>query len=226
MPRVVRVLVVALLALAGLVRYLSRENRNLTERASTLRERTQYLHAGQPVPGFRAGTLEGDSVVVGSGRRRLLFLFNTRCSFCRASLPAWELSRRAVAEEHPAVQVLGVSLDSVAVARAYRDEHDLGFPIVTFPNRKLVRLARARLVPLVVLLDDEGYVTYSRLGVLEDPAAEDSVLAAVRTAAATSPPALAAPDEAPSPEPADSSTDGASPPAVARSLSSPEGGLR
>lgn len=79
----------------------------------------------------------------------------------------------------PEVQLLGVVLDPEGPVAAYRRAHGLQFPVLSFPEAKLQRLYRARSVPLIVLLDREGRVLYSRVGALEEPAAIDSVLAAL-----------------------------------------------
>lgn len=91
-----------------------------------------------------------------------------------------EPDHRGGAAGHPGRGFAGIALDPDGPLDAYRREHHLAFPIVTFPAEKLRRLYRARSVPLVVLLDSTGRVLYSRLGALEDEAAIDSVLDALK----------------------------------------------
>jgi hypothetical protein len=100
---------------------------------------------------------------------------------CRASLAAWREITTVARLEAPDVDVLGIGVDADGPIQEYRQEHQLEFPVLTFPEPKLQRLYRARYVPLIALLDPEGRVQYSRVGALEDPAAVDSVLAALRT---------------------------------------------
>jgi peroxiredoxin len=173
------------LAVGGLLFvHLSRQFEALSSNYTQLRERLQWPHAGYSVPTFTAETLDGDPVTVGKteeGRRQLLLVFDTECRFCRASLPAWREITAVARLEAADVDVLGVAVDEDGPVGEYRAEHRLEFPVLTFPEPKLQRLYRARNVPLIALLDSEGRVLYSRPGALEDPAAIDSVMAALRT---------------------------------------------
>lgn len=119
------------------------------------------------------------------GSGQLLFLFTTTCPYCRASLTGWNRIATDLADDTD-VQVLGIAVDQgeegVDVAR-YQATHGLRFPVLGFPHPKLEALYRARTVPLVVLLDADGQVLWSRVGALETQAAIDSVLVAVRAPA-------------------------------------------
>lgn len=133
-------------------------------------------------PHVRDGYHRWDSVTVGRadhGRQFVIF-FTTECPYCRAPVDAWSRIIAAARRDIPDVASLGIALDPDGPLDAYRREHHLAFPIVTFPAEKLRRLYRARSVPLVVLLDSTGRVLYSRLGALEDEAAIDSVLDALK----------------------------------------------
>ncbi len=171
------------LGLGGLVLALADQNRELSSRYDSLRERTQWPHAGYAVPTFRATTLAGETLTLGetgSGQKQLLFVFDTECPYCLATLPAWNRIASSLEGSDAGVQVVGVSLDSADVTRTYVEEHSLAFPVTMFPSRKLQQLYRAGRIPLVVLLDAEGRTLYSRLGQLIDGPAVDSVLAAAR----------------------------------------------
>jgi hypothetical protein len=50
------------------------------------------------------------------------------------------------------------------------------FPFVRFPGRNLAALYRSGIVPQLLIVDREGRVIYARRGVLESPAAADTVL--------------------------------------------------
>ncbi|MEE8191963.1 MAG: TlpA disulfide reductase family protein, partial [Gemmatimonadales bacterium] len=85
---------------------------------------------------------------------QVLLIFNTTCSFCRASLPAWEnLSDRFASVGEPGVRVYGISLASEEETRWYVAEHGLTFPVLRFPEQKLRFLYRASGVPQVIVLD-------------------------------------------------------------------------
>jgi len=79
----------------------------------------------------------------------------------------------------PAVQLYGVSLDSLAETERYARSHALTFPITRFTSQKVRRLYKAKSVPLAVVLDEEGRVLYSRTGVLTSGAVSDSLFEAI-----------------------------------------------
>ncbi|MGI8843843.1 MAG: peroxiredoxin family protein [Gemmatimonadaceae bacterium] len=74
-----------------------------------------------------------------------------------------------------APRVIGLSLDALDATVAYAREHGLRFPVAQFPTRRDQALYRARSVPLILVINDENRVAYSRMGVLTSPAALDSV---------------------------------------------------
>ena len=172
-----------LFAALGLVVLLARQNGALAERATRLERRAFEPYPGMWVPTVTATTLDGAPLVVGErtdGARQLLFVFSTTCPYCEASLPAWrEIATAAAAPPEPRTVVTGIVVDS-GDADAYRRAHGFGFPVARFPSAKARSMYRMRSVPLVLLLDAEGRVLYSRTGVLRDRTATDSVLAAVR----------------------------------------------
>ncbi len=173
---------VALAAAVVLVVLLALQQRSLSERYATLRERTLSLHTGLYVPTFQTRTLQGDSVTIGAtepAAKQVLFFFTTTCPYCRASLPAWNRVASRIREKGDAT-VYGVALDSLHLVHQYVREHDLRFPVVLLPERKLARIYRITGVPLTAVLDNEGRVVYSRAGEFAVQQAIDSLLASVQ----------------------------------------------
>ena len=172
----------ALIVAAALAVVLAMQNRALRADYAALRERTALPHPGLYVPTFQTTTAGGQPVTIGEAAesgRQLLFVFNTTCPYCRASLPAWNrIAASLDSAGEPAVAVYGISLDSAEETRRYVAEHGLTFPVVRFPQRKLSVLYRTGIVPQVLVLDQGGQVVYARAGVLEERAARDSVIAA------------------------------------------------
>ena len=70
-----------------------------------------------------------------------------------------------------------MALDSADTARAYAAAHGLRFPVIAALAPRLVGLYRVSSVPLILVVNEQGRMTYARLGVL-DSAAVDSVVAA------------------------------------------------
>jgi peroxiredoxin len=164
-----------LLALAAaLVVALGQRQRDLSHAYERLRERATLPHAGLELPGFSASTLDGARVTVGAaatpGTRQVLFVLRTGCPYRRATLPVWERIadslRRAAT---PAIELYAISLDSADSTKAYVRANHLSYPVLTFPERKLVSLYRAVATPETLVLDGGGRVLYARTGLQAKP---------------------------------------------------------
>ena len=167
-----------------LVVALTLQKRTLAERAQAIQRRANQPYPGLYLPDLSVPTLTGDTVHLGTSRAgwpQLLFVFNTTCEYCLASLPAW---RDVAARVGSHAEVYGVSLHDADLTRAYADMHDLAFPIVLMSDRRSRALYRARSVPQSVVLDATGLVRYARTGAVIDPATVDSIVAAAWEAAA------------------------------------------
>jgi len=173
-----------LLAMSALVVVLAHRQQKLTEAYRTLRLRTSLPSAGAAVPTFRALTLDGDSITIGEGpdplAKQVLFVLTTSCPFCRQTLPTWARIADSVSTlRQGQVVVAAISLDSLDLTQDYVRQHQLRYPVVLFPAKKLRRLYRASAVPQTLVLDHEGRILYARTGLLEPRAVVDSIFAAL-----------------------------------------------
>lgn len=181
-PAAMAAAAILVVVLALRVRALNRDNQALFLRATR-----QY--AGMYVPAFSARTTDGAEVsVAAAGRRQVLFVFNAKCPYCRASIAAWTRIGAEAEAANGRGAALGLSLDSPDSARAYATRHALRYPVTAFPDRRTAALYRTRAVPVTMVVDSTGRVLYTRLGELKEGPAADSVraaagLAATRTAA-------------------------------------------
>ncbi len=161
----------ALLFATALVVLLAIQNRALREDYAALLEQTRLPHPGLPLPTFETVTMDGKPVTIGrspDGARQILFIFDTSCPYCEASLPAWKKIATALdTAPGDGIDVYGISLDAADTSARYAAQHGLSFPILTFPEAKLAALYRSRVVPQLLLLDSAGVVLYARPGVLE-----------------------------------------------------------
>lgn len=167
-------------ACAVLIVLLAQRQRDLSRAYTELRRRTATLQAGDVVPTFHATTLAGATVTVGRSAvaegRQILFIFRTTCPYCVATLPIWKRvadSLRRVTSV--SLELFAVSLDSAEPSRAYARAHHLAYPVVLFPERKLVRLYRVAATPQTLVLNAEGRVLYARTGLLDSASVLDSV---------------------------------------------------
>ena len=176
------VLTVALVGASALVLILSKRLHDLSAAYRELRQLSTLPHAGTVVPTFRAATLSGDSVTVGeasdSSVMQLLYIFDTKCPYCRAIIPIWHQVADSIRRLGRSVQVLAISLDPVDTTRRYVGEQRLQYAVLTFPQRKLERLYRATAVPQTMVVDWTGTVVFARTGRL-DAGAIDSVYTAI-----------------------------------------------
>lgn len=183
--RMRRLMPIALGLACILVVVLALQNRKLTQRHNDLLLRGILPRPGLFVPTASVSSLDGAQVTIGEpkpGGTQLLFVFTTTCPYCRASLPAWESIAARARSSGPDNEVYGVSLDSLDLTREYVRAHKLSFPTLLFPPGKLPTLYRTANVPVTMIIDAAGRVAYARVGVLTEPAAVDSVLAALKQA--------------------------------------------
>lgn len=148
---------------------MAQQHQDLSRAYTRLRLWAILLHAGNVVPTFSTSTLDSERVTIGATSspetRQVLFILHTTCPYSRATLPVWERIadslRRAVT---PKIELYGISLDAADSTRAYVHANRLSYPVLLFPERKLVDLYRAQLTPETVVLDARGRVLYARTG--------------------------------------------------------------
>lgn len=134
---------------------------------------------GQWLPTVRAQTLSGDSVTIGEvadGRNQVLLFFTAQCPYCLRTVPAWRKLHDALTGVPGGPDVIWISLSSRDSTELYVREHGIRANAVAFlPHWKIERVMRARTVPVAVVLDHRGKVSYARAAVLSTDAAVDSV---------------------------------------------------
>lgn len=171
-------LVTGLAAAAVLVVILASQKRDLLAHIESLTTRIRAPYVGMYVPAVTLPSVTGDSVLLGGappGHVQVLFVFSTRCSYCKASLPAW----KRIAQEfsgNSQVEVVGISVDSVQATREYGQANGLEFPLVSLTASRLRALYRTVVFPQCILLDADGKVVYARLGAVTETSAVDSIL--------------------------------------------------
>jgi peroxiredoxin len=176
------VLLVLTAAASLLAVVLAFQVRDLTDQVRHLRFERNLPQAGDVVPPLRAALLDGDSVDLGrpgAGRRQVWFVFTTTCPMCGASVPGWKAAFARLGGDST-IRALGVSLDSVALTRAYVRAHELPFPVVVLDDPLTIAMCRIPGVPLTMAVDSVGRIGLVRAGVLS-AAGADSLAAFLRT---------------------------------------------
>jgi len=115
--------------------------------------------AGADMPEFTLPLLDGGTLTRADliGAPHLLIFWTTWCGVCEAEMPMYT----ALAARHPALRVIAVNADRdgdvPALARAYRDAHDLRLPIA-LDRGPLARELRVRMYPHLLLVGADGRI--------------------------------------------------------------------
>lgn len=159
---------VALVGLCVVVMLLAKENQRLRDMAADggAAEVTGPT-IGQTVEPVTWQPLEGEPEVLdfaAGDRESFLFVFTTTCAACRENQDAWRDLHRDLGDS---VDVLGVSLSDLQDTRAYRETHELSFPVgvPTKPEVFAGDLAISA-VPMTIRVGADGKVSGSWSGVL------------------------------------------------------------
>ena len=147
-------IVVVVLAIEVVI--LARQNNQLKEARSSAQQESlkvgDYFSLSGIVPLARDMRLDSTSA------RQVIFVFTTRCPFCKETLPFWkEIACRA--EEARDVAVIGICLDQVVPTKAYVEEEKLTFPIFIAEDKDwLVQTNKLHGVPQTIIRTTSGRV--------------------------------------------------------------------
>ena len=173
---------IALLLSLGLMVVLAWQNRELRQAQVELQKRAFEPYAGMWMPDVATVALDGSAVRLGTApaRYQVLYFFTPSCPYCRQSAPAIRALAERLAPQSAHVQMVGVADGQAEPVRRYAAEQGFRFPIALAPDKRTLALFRANSVPLLVVVDAQGRVAYSHVGVLDVEKELEQVLAAVR----------------------------------------------
>lgn len=171
-------LAASLVVILGLLNHVG----DLRQEFAKARQRWTTLSPGAFVPALRLGTLAGDTVTMGEprGERQLVFVFNSRCPFCKATLPAWDSLADSVRRLGLNAEIVGVAIDSLHRAAEYRVANGLRYDVAPVSTIREMAVLKAGVVPQTVVLGPGGQVRYGTVGQLRDKAVLDSIYLALR----------------------------------------------
>lgn len=136
------------------------QKRDLRTEVVELRAQRDWPHPGLVLPTFRAATVAGDSITIGrSEGNQLLLIFDVGCGNCLVSLPEWARVYEALKDDL-AVEVYGVSLNSLPETLDYIQTHELPYPVVRLPEEKLISLLHVSGYPLSIVIDSNGVTDF------------------------------------------------------------------
>lgn len=130
------------------------------------------LALGTQGPGAELEDLDGNAVelldYVEAGKPTVLEFWATWCEQCEALQPQFdELQARHGSEVNVVAVAVGVS-QSVRRVKRHLEEHDPGYPYLYDKRGAAVRAYNATTTSIVVMLDADGKVAYTGVGVDQD----------------------------------------------------------
>ncbi len=130
---------------------------------------------GNPVPDFRAPSLEGDTVSLASlqGRPVVLNLWATWCAPCRTETPYLQSIFERFRSD--GLQVVGLSVDTRNArtdVEEFVEEFGVSYLILHDPTMAALDVFAVLGLPATYLVDSEGIITWKRLGPIPDGDAE------------------------------------------------------
>jgi hypothetical protein len=102
--------------------------------------------------------LNSDAPLDSMSARQVIFVFTTRCPFCKETLPFWKEIVHRVAKAQD-VSLIGICLDELALTKAYVEEQQVTFPVfVAVDKESLVQINKLHGVPQTIVRTTGGRV--------------------------------------------------------------------
>ncbi len=125
------------------------------------------LKPGDIIHPISAMTMDGHDTLVSyedSSRDYLLFVFSTKCHFCRENLPNWTTINREI--NGPRVSVLGISIQGLEETKSFVESNRLSFPVIVPSDKSFSQQYKISSVPQTILVHVGGVVNKVWDGVL------------------------------------------------------------
>lgn len=177
---------IALLAASILVALLGWQNRGLRKERDWLTDRVSYAYPGMYVPALEVRSTSGADLELGAPRGdfQVLYFFTHDCAYCLKSAPTLARTARTLQSDFGSqVSMLGICQCTDDQAREYALRHRFDFPVVTMSDRRNLMLYRARIVPLLLVVDRDGRVRHAIQGVFDTEEQTRGLIAALRNRA-------------------------------------------
>jgi peroxiredoxin len=123
-------------------------------------------------PDFNLTSIDGETLSLSAlrGKAVVLNFWFIGCAPCRVEMPA--LNRLVEAYEGRDVVFIGIAFDDADALRAFRDEHEFNYTIVSDPDAAMSALYGAKAYPTHVVIDRQGRIISQFAG--GDPDADES----------------------------------------------------
>lgn len=113
------------------------------------------------------------------GKVMIVNYWATWCPPCIKEIPEFSSVSRRYADQP--VQFVGVSIDDVDKVQAFRDEHDVPYPLLIATHSALKLTAElgnaAQALPFTLIVDPSGTIRHAKLGTLSETELEGKIQA-------------------------------------------------
>lgn len=147
---------VIVVVLAVQVIGLSIQNRELKQRQNPPQQ--ESIKTGDSLSLSGIIPLQRSVAFDSSARLSVIFVFTTRCPFCKETLPIWNrLTQGSTGFHRPTF--VGICLDDEEESKAYAEQNELRFPVYIPADKELyVKTNRLHGVPQTIVLSTGGRV--------------------------------------------------------------------
>lgn len=135
---------------------LMRQNKELKEERGLTAQETikegEYLELLGLTPVTNGALLDTIS------RRQLIFVFTTRCPFCKETLPMWQSFADTLTHK-TSIAVFGISLDPLQETQTYLDQQGIAFPVfIPSDKESFSNKNKLHSVPQTIIRNSDGLV--------------------------------------------------------------------
>lgn len=164
--RTTTLLAIALAIACGLVAVLGYQNRQWQQLQDQAFYRSLRPQPGTWLPRLEMMDVEGRSVTVAGSEAQLIYFFQPGCPVCERSNAAVTALQQTLRQPGTtAPPMIGMGSGDAPALRRYAQRNAFDFPVVKLAG-KSQHLLGAKQVPLLVLVDDDGRVLYSHVGLI------------------------------------------------------------
>ncbi|RAL25991.1 thiol-disulfide oxidoreductase ResA [Thermoflavimicrobium daqui] len=119
----------------------------------------QKPQVGQVAPDFQLKTLDGKEIKLSQlrGKAVMLNFWGTWCEPCRSEMPAMQSMYSKYKNKGFEILAINIAETDIAVSN-FKEQYQLGFPILMDKSRDVVRLYKIKPLPSSVFIDPQGKV--------------------------------------------------------------------
>ena len=163
------ILIVVVVAMGFEIVYLVQQNRKLSAMLENPGSSFQTLARSDIVPPLSGTDIYGQPLEIAytpGSPHTVLIWFSPTCHSCEENLAFWR--EIYAAHNFDRVRFLGLCDVPVEEARAFAQQHQVAFPIVSITDDRLIEVYKGRVMPQTVLVSPTGEIIDSWPGALSE----------------------------------------------------------